>query len=321
MRVRTRMFRHVVQILIITLSIAAAVPFGTSAQATPQAAMDCLEVGDSKPASDADALVDACNLTFSGGQDDDGAGDHEGTCPRGATPTGQDGDSIGGACAATPADDAAARCEQAAIAAEVEELYSYNLVPGTEANEDLSTFLTTDKDLVCGFGGSDFLNSLDEGDVFLGGDGSDKVVSMTGGIFIGDEGNDAVQDLNDGIFNGGRGDDTVCTLSGGIFNGGEGSDLVATVDGGVFDGGDGKDFVCTLSGGIFNGGAENDTVRDVLGGIFNGGDGDDLVSILSGGTVNGGDGDDRVAILDAGVFNGGDGDDDVLTRNDGTFNE
>ena len=287
MRVRTRVFRSIIQMLVLALGIAAVVPLGASAQATPQVATGCLEAGDSELAIDADALVDACDLTFSGGLDEERAGDREGACPGGATPTKQDDDSIDDACATTPTGDAAARCEQAAVAAGVEELSSFNIVPGTETHDDLSTLLTTGNDLICGFGGSDFLNSLGEGDVFLGGDGSDKVVSMTGGIFIGDEGSDAVQDLNDGIFNGGRGGDTVCTLSGGIFNGGEGSDLVATLDGGVFDGGDGQDFVCTLSGGIFNGG----------------------------------DGDDLVAILDAGIFNGGDGDDGVLTRNDGTFNE
>lgn len=49
--------------------------------------------------------------------------------------------------------------------------------------------------MFCGFGGDDYIYKLDEGDVFIGGEGTDRVRDILGtATFYGGEGNDEVVD-------------------------------------------------------------------------------------------------------------------------------
>ena len=102
-----------------------------------------------------------------------------------------------------------------------------NFVGGTDDNDHAafwSARATTGRDVFCGFDGEDQIGSLGAGDVFLGGDGIDSVVSLVGGTFNGGDGNDHVFNLHGGTFNGGDGDDQVIDMLGGTFNGGPGTD-------------------------------------------------------------------------------------------------
>ena len=143
-----------------------------------------------------------------------------------------------------------------------------NFVVGTEGDDVFDSMVTDGVDIICGFGGNDFIEILDAGDVFLGGDGNDHVVSNRG-TFIGGEGNDEVNFIEaSGVFNGGAGDDAVSfTDPGTVFNGGDGNDRVAINDG-TFNGGPGDDSV-DVNEGTFNGGEGNDSVRFFNGGEFN----------------------------------------------------
>jgi len=134
---------------------------------------------------------------------------------------------------------------------------NYTFLGGTEGNNDFTGRATLGNDVFCGFGGGDYIFTLDEGDIFLGGEDRD--------IFA----------INNGTFYGGPGDDSVLDNSG-TFNGEEGNDLVST----------------NLLTGTFNGGAGVDVVYDNLGTV-NGGDGNDQVDRNSG-TFYGGDGNDYV---------------------------
>ena len=78
---------------------------------------------------------------------------------------------------------------------------------GTEGDNDFTGQATDGSDVFCGFGGQDYIETLDEGDVFLGGAETDYVGSNYG-TFYGGEGNDMVWD-NYGTFYGGEGNDVV----------------------------------------------------------------------------------------------------------------
>ncbi|HEX2275082.1 MAG TPA: hypothetical protein VHG90_14530 [Acidimicrobiales bacterium] len=134
-----------------------------------------------------------------------------------------------------------------------------NFVVGTEGDDVFDAMVTDDVDVICGFGGNDRIETLDAGDVFLGGEGDD-LVPFNRGTFIGGEGNDFVA-FNFGTFNGGPGDDVVAfNESGAVFNGGPGNDQV-DFNFGTFNGDAGDDSVIfNESGGVFNGGPGNDTV-------------------------------------------------------------
>jgi len=110
----------------------------------------------------------------------------------------------------------------------------YNFIGGTEG-DDFTFQTTAGPDVLCGFGGNDFIgisDQIDEGDIFLGGAGNDWVYTNYGTVY-GQEGDDFV-DVND--FNG-------------TVYGGDGSDYVNINDGTYF-GGPGDDSV-GLGGGIF----------------------------------------------------------------------
>ena len=78
--------------------------------------------------------------------------------------------------------------------------------------------------MFCGFGGDDFIRTLDEGDIFLGGAGNDTVRDNFGTAY-GQEGDDQVVFNFTGIFYGGAGNDFVSNNQG-TFNGGPGDDTV-----------------------------------------------------------------------------------------------
>ena len=94
----------------------------------------------------------------------------------------------------------------------------------TEGVDYFTGSATAGPDVFCGFGGNDFINTLDAGDIFLGGAGDDGV-SDNFGTFYGGEGNDSVLLTNFGTVFGEEGNDFVANNSG-IFHGGAGLDTV-----------------------------------------------------------------------------------------------
>jgi hypothetical protein len=127
-----------------------------------------------------------------------------------------------------------------------------NFVVGTARSDDFSGRATAGRDVFCGFGGNDFIDGLDEGDVFLGGEDDDQVHEIRGGTFLGGEGGDHVNTMQRGTFSGGRGGDNVIFQNGGTVNGDPDDDTVAILRGGTFNGGPGADSVITPQGGTFN---------------------------------------------------------------------
>jgi hypothetical protein len=148
-------------------------------------------------------------------------------------------------------DPAVTRCKQEAVQAGINPA-GYNIITGTDEgfNEELTP--TTGPDLICGFGGSDYVLTLDADDIFLGGDGSDSV-NLLYGIFIGGGSYDHTNQVY-GTYYGSVGDDTASEVhSGGTFNGGDGNDAVFSLhEGGTFNGGVGDDAVYYSDGGTFN---------------------------------------------------------------------
>jgi hypothetical protein len=60
---------------------------------------------------------------------------------------------------------------------------------------------------------------LDEGDIFFGGAGNDRVTNTNNGTFLGEAGNDRVGlNVPGGTFNGGEGNDSVTVNEGTISN-------------------------------------------------------------------------------------------------------
>ena len=156
-----------------------------------------------------------------------------------------------------------ALCQQQLVDAGLSAPADANYILGTPGGDNFTSQMTAGNDVICGFAGHDVILSsaeLEGDDIFLGGDGNDSVVIMSGGTF-----------------NGGAGDDAVGHMSGGIFDGGAGDDLVDIMRGGdggsaTFNGGTGDDSVnLLLGGGTFNGGDGCDSVRDSHG-TFNPGD-------------------------------------------------
>jgi hypothetical protein len=89
---------------------------------------------------------------------------------------------------------------------------NYNFHGGTEADNDFTGQATEGDDVFCGFGGVDRITTLDAGDIFLAGAGSDLQVQDNNGTFYGGEGDDGVNTNSlTGTFDGGPGDDTVGT--------------------------------------------------------------------------------------------------------------
>jgi hypothetical protein len=147
----------------------------------------------------------------------------------------------------------------------------YNFIGGTEGNDedDFFTPLATDgPDVFCGFGGLDQIDTLDEGDIFLGGADVD---------FVG---------FNEGTYYGGAGGDFVLGSNerGATYYGGEGDDWALGSNFGTVYGGAGNDIVSTNTG-TFYGQEGDDTVFENRFGTFDGGDGTDSVVVYNGGTL------------------------------------
>ena len=193
---------------------------------------------------------------------------------------------------------------------------NYTFHAGTAAGEAFTDTLGQ-LEVFCGLGGNDSIDTLEAGDIFIGGAGFDSVINNFG-TFNGGDGNDSVSGNFGGTFNGGAGDDSVYDNYS-SFNGDVGADRVTYNNYGTVNGGDGSDFVYyNQKGATFNGGADNDTASENYG-IFNGEAGDDQV-YRNNGTFNGEGGQDFVDINRAGwTFNGG-ADNDSVTDNYGTFN-
>jgi|SRR5215218_9239824 len=85
---------------------------------------------------------------------------------------------------------------------------NYTFLGGTEGNNDFTGRATLGNDVFCGFGGGDYIFTLDEGDIFLGGEDRD-IFAINNGTFYGGPGDDYVFGLNDGTFYGGDGNDYV----------------------------------------------------------------------------------------------------------------
>jgi Ca2+-binding RTX toxin-like protein len=70
---------------------------------------------------------------------------------------------------------------------------SYTFYSGGKRDDDFTGQGTAGQDVFCGFGGADSIGTLDQYDIFLGGDGNDRVTTNNG-IFYGGAGNDFVLD-------------------------------------------------------------------------------------------------------------------------------
>ena len=130
-------------------------------------------------------------------------------------------------------------------------------VGGTEGDDDFTGLATEGKrDVFCGFGGNDSIVRLDEGDIFLGGQGDDLVEHNYGTVY-GGAGNDEVGQ-NHGTFYGGEGDENIFDNFG-TFYGGEDSDQVYR-NRGTFYGGAGNDMVFYNYGTFYGGEGNYDRV-------------------------------------------------------------
>jgi Ca2+-binding RTX toxin-like protein len=126
----------------------------------------------------------------------------------------------------------------------------YTFHGGTES-DDLFTAAqataTAGPDVFCGFSGSDEIEVVHEGDIFLGGAG-DELIGTNNGTVYGQEGNEFVLRNVVGTFFGGAGNDIVehngnQVLSGTVFGGAGDDTVLVNFPGSTFDGGDGTDTV------------------------------------------------------------------------------
>jgi hypothetical protein len=97
-----------------------------------------------------------------------------------------------------------AKCQQEA--ASLGSLDGYTFVYGNNKN-NVFTDTAGQPEVFCGLGGNDSIDTLEAGDIFIGGADNDTVYQNTG-TFNGGDGIDSVYD-NYGTFNGGDGTDSV----------------------------------------------------------------------------------------------------------------
>ena len=118
-----------------------------------------------------------------------------------------------------------AKCQQEAESLGLD-LTGYTFVYGNNKNNGF-TDTAGQPEVFCGLGGDDFfIDTLEAGDIFIGGAGNDSATfNFTGGTFDGGAGADIVSVSNYGTFNGGAGNDSVY-YNQGTFNGGDGIDTV-----------------------------------------------------------------------------------------------
>ena len=77
-------------------------------------------------------------------------------------------------------------------------LDGYNFIYGKNRNDNFTDQGTAGNDVFCGLGGDDYITTLAEGDIFLGGAGNDTVDLANNGTFYGGDGNDSIYDTNVG---------------------------------------------------------------------------------------------------------------------------
>ena len=70
---------------------------------------------------------------------------------------------------------------------------NYTFIGGTEGIDNFNGRATDGPDVFCGFGGDELTRTIDESDIFLGGEGNDSV-STNYGTFYGGAGNDTQLD-------------------------------------------------------------------------------------------------------------------------------
>jgi hypothetical protein len=120
---------------------------------------------------------------------------------------------------------------------------SYKFIGGNKSANDFTRKATEGADVFCGFGGNDSIFRLEEGDIFLAGDGLDQVEEANLGTYYGGAGDDFVYS-NVGTFYGGAdNDEVVFNNATGTFYGEAGNDEVTNINFGTFYGGDGIDTV------------------------------------------------------------------------------
>jgi hypothetical protein len=120
---------------------------------------------------------------------------------------------------------------------------NYTFIGGSASGDDFTGQGTEEgNDVFCGFGGVvDSMDTLNDGDIFLGGADRDLVITNSS-TFYGQEGNDQVA-INSGTFFGEEGIDSV-EFNNGTFYGGDGNDFVSfNLLDGTFIGGPGNDAV------------------------------------------------------------------------------
>jgi hypothetical protein len=123
------------------------------------------------------------------------------------------------------------------------DLTGYNFIAGknNKRGDDFTGQGTTgEPDVFCGFGGNDGIDTLEAGDIFIGGDGIDGVT------------------INEGTFYGGAGADSVYSNLGTYYGGADNDEVFNNTITGTFYGGEGPDHV-EFNYGTFNGGDGNDT--------------------------------------------------------------
>jgi opacity protein-like surface antigen len=116
-----------------------------------------------------------------------------------------------------------ARCQAEAETLTGLDLTGYNFIAGknNKRGDDFTSKATEGADVFCGFGGNDYIETLGEDDIFIGGDGIDWT-DINFGTFYGGAGEDGVL-ANYGTFYGEADADEVLNNYG-TFDGGEGSD-------------------------------------------------------------------------------------------------
>ena len=89
---------------------------------------------------------------------------------------------------------AKARCLQEAQSLTGLNLTGSNVVVGNNKRaDDFSSKATTaGTDVFCGFGGDDWIDTLDAGDIFIGGAGNDTIYNTNNGTFYGGGGGDFI---------------------------------------------------------------------------------------------------------------------------------
>src|SRR5918998_1804829 len=129
-----------------------------------------------------------------------------------------------------------AKCQQEAVTLTGSTFTGANFVVGNNKRaDDFSSKATAGTDVFCGFGGDDWTDTLDAGDLFIGGAGNDTIYETNNDTFIGGAGDDTI--------GGGCSDvEGVNCTNNGTFYGGDGRDVVY-FNNGFFYGGGGGDFV------------------------------------------------------------------------------